>query len=210
VSCEPRPHLTHPLLGRVDLPTIAVVGRRNELGMPTASIEMPTASIWSMCAAALLAVACESGTALDGPMCTKGKRCGNTCIAVDKTCHVDDVPTFTNTAGSGGSAVPPSPVTTPNSKAQIGDPCTSNHQCEAPAGLVPFCVTGVPGGACSAFDCRTVSCGAGNACLGDPDSGIADRVCLRSCHTNADCRTGYECAAPVYAPQTFACLVDNQ
>jgi hypothetical protein len=44
----------------------------------------------------LLAAALILGTAgpLWAPHCVRGKPCGNSCISVDKTCHIDDAPSY--------------------------------------------------------------------------------------------------------------------
>jgi hypothetical protein len=89
------------------------------------------------------------------------------------------------------------PACTPGTSA-IGQPCTMHTQCVASAGKNnPFCFDPInyPNGYCSHFCDPTVmgDCGANAICV--PNGPNAENVCMRTCTTNAQCRTaeGYTC-----------------
>jgi hypothetical protein len=147
----------------------------------------------------------ETGDSGTGPMCMTGKRCGNTCISRDKTCHIGDpVGSLPGTASSSMAGVGGSTVTSTNT---VGDPCQTDADCSSP-GLTPFCTPDSPsGGECSAVDCLASPCGTGNACISaPPQSGISGGICFRRCSTSADCRAGYECNAYTHQPDDLICL----
>jgi hypothetical protein len=101
----------------------------------------------------------------------------------------------------------------------LGTPCKVNADCQG--GANARCLTTVallnnmafPGGFCTTL-CRTnTQCTAGGQCpLGSmvglaqrfiPDAGAAAAeisTCMKSCTTQADCRTGYSCAALPASP----------
>jgi serine protease len=66
----------------------------------------------------------------------------------------------------------------------VGAACTSDAQC--PGG---YCDTSFSGGYCT-LDCSTADCPGGSACFNVTNVGT---VCLDSCATQSECRTGYTC-----------------
>lgn len=72
--------------------------------------------------------------------------------------------------------------------ANVGEPCKSHHDC----GIREECVTEFNQGYCVSFDCSQKT-----ACAGDSKCMILEpeniTLCLKTCTTNSDCRTGYRC-----------------
>lgn len=82
----------------------------------------------------------------------------------------------------------------------IGEPCSSNLDCEVSGFLRPVCLravdrqtgepTGWDGGYCVGADCfGDDECGAESSCVRAGDS----TYCLKSCNASGECRAGYTC-----------------
>lgn len=108
---------------------------------------------------------------------------------------------------------------------QIGDHCYLNTDCSLQGTLV--CDNAAPNGYCTSFNCSPNTCqGQGPAaCVmlypevpGCPYNGYRAptrtnrTLCLKSCNSNSDCRTGegYECADPRGPPWEALILDDDQ
>jgi hypothetical protein len=88
-------------------------------------------------------------------------------------------------------------------KPEIGDDCSVSTDCSSTGDRL--CDTTQPGGYCTIFNCEPGTCPEEAICVGfatsssklcqDPQS--EDRLqrtyCLRSCDSDGDCRSGYEC-----------------
>jgi hypothetical protein len=80
----------------------------------------------------------------------------------------------------------------------IGASCSALSPC----GPGQTCATGVPGGYCTA-DCSTVACPSNATCV---QLGSADRICIRSCSSRADCRSDHQCIGGLCLPR---CMQDS-
>lgn len=73
----------------------------------------------------------------------------------------------------------------------VGSPCVRNEQCRS-----RYCFRGFTGGYCAGYcDLRNPRCGEGAACVPDTTlpAGVHGSICLKTCSSAADCRTGYRC-----------------
>lgn len=71
----------------------------------------------------------------------------------------------------------------------IGRPCTADADC---GGGDVRCYLGAPGGYCSFFCAGDAECPTGSICAPMPLSRVSG-MCMKSCSTAADCRSGYAC-----------------
>lgn len=88
-------------------------------------------------------------------------------------------------------------------KPEIGDDCSVSTDCSSTGDRL--CDTTQPGGYCTIFNCEPGTCPEEAICVGfstssskvceDPqsDGRLQRTYCLRSCGSNDDCRSGYEC-----------------
>ena len=83
----------------------------------------------------------------------------------------------------------------------IGDACTTNADC---LGKVCLGTEYAPGGYCSqsCMMTGTSTCPTGTACVADA-LGKDSPGCMRSCTTNAECRTGYVCSNKKAATSSY-------
>ena len=105
-------------------------------------------------------------------------------------------------SSDGFCAPPPAPA-----PSTVGDPCTTNVDCEVPAGAIADCIpptlvdggpSGVPGGECTRYDCATDSdCSAdgGARCFSLQQGTACFRMCPVSGVGQSTCRTSYVCGA---------------
>ena len=107
-----------------------------------------------MAALVLQSAACDGIVGDDGPDCVTGKRCGNTCIARWKNCHVNN----DSSGGSGGqNSGANRPSTDPDEETVViiiggddssprsdnstnaGEPCRTESDCDG-GELAPYCI----------------------------------------------------------------------
>jgi hypothetical protein len=106
---------------------------------------------------------------------------------------------------------------------QIGDSCVLSTDCSTQGTLV--CDPAEPGGYCTQVNCQANLCPNEAACVlfnaNLPGCGYNDRVgpmgprsaeafCMKQCHKNSDCRSGYICTDPRQPPWDGQILDDDQ
>lgn len=82
--------------------------------------------------------------------------------------------------------------------AHIGDPCSSNRDCNAAAGHT--CDVSAPGGYCLLYGCRANSCPSEAWCATFTTGPRTQSYCLRKCASSDDCRDGYRCRTDLGTP----------
>ena len=118
---------------------------------------------------------CTSGFGLPEPVCLAG-------------CEADDECPTGTMCGVGFGGV--GQCFTPD--ADNGRPCTDNAECSETSFCADEATWGFSAGICLQYGCSPstgTGCGDGTVCVEYADSGL----CLPTCATTADCRTGYDC-----------------
>ncbi len=91
-------------------------------------------------------------------------------------------------------------TTDASTRTSIGAACTDDPQCPQ-----MLCVTEAPfaGGYCAEInlDCAHSNCPAGSACVeakltSSSGDTISEALCMKSCNSASECRTGYGCCSP--------------
>ncbi len=106
---------------------------------------------------------------------------------------------------------------------QIGDQCVLSTDCSTQGTLV--CDPTQPGGYCTEVNCQPDLCPNEAACVsfnatlpgcpyndraGPMGSRVTQTFCMKQCHHNSDCRTGYICADPRQPPWNAQIQDDDQ
>jgi hypothetical protein len=142
----------------------------------------------------------KSSDCLSGQICQNLEAAG--ALVCASYCQSDaDCPTV-GTCDRYSGLCAPAPLN-PSGK-ETGEPCVNDTDCKS-----EFCIAGItefPDGYCTAFcSIEKQGCPAGSACM-PIWSAIGDQgLCLKTCNTVDDCRTGYGCVYDPSVPGVKVC-----
>ena len=151
---------------------------------------------------------CSAG---DSAPCRSGYVCQSLGLLLPAVCIPGCVDSTGCPAGTSCFPVAGSPVgQCRDSGSKVGDPCAVASDCPQSGLCVSEIDFGWPHGYCVTSNCTTsANCAAGTACTGNDPNG----VCALRCTGDADCRTGYHCAAAGRAGENVCvphCTSDSQ